>query len=155
MYKSYVNTIGYNLELGGRRGEPSSQTILKKIKSSKKIKVGQYNLNGELIRIFNSFKEASRFLNISDSDIHRCCKNNGTRNGFMFSKSLNEKIKPYKINYALKKYKIINLISNEETIIEGLNNVSAFINCSRKYVDNIIKRKTIYKKQFKIERYEC
>ena len=150
---------GYNLDLGGKSGKPSSQTILKKIQSSKKIKVGQYDLQGNLIKVFNSVKEASRTLKINDSDIHRCCKTNGVRNGFLFSKTLFEKIKPldYKKKHGqwnLKMYKIVNIINSDVVVIEGLENVSEYLKCSKKYLNNILRRKTIYKKQFKIEKYE-
>jgi hypothetical protein len=162
-YISFYNSCdlskGYNLALGGNSNKPSNQTLIKKIESSKKIKVGQYDLNGNLITIFNSVKEASRELNISDSDIHRCCKTKGTRNNFMFSKCLKSIITPLNINkkrgkWNLKKYKIINIITTEIIIMEGLKNVSVYLNCSKAYLDNIIKRKTIYNKQFKIEKYE-
>jgi len=159
LYNSCDLLKGYNLSLGGNTNVPSSQTIIKKIESSKKVKVGQYDLFGNLINIFNSVKEASRILNINDSDIHRCCKNKGIRNGYLFSKSLLDKIEP--LNYKkqngkwnLKKYKVINVITFEVVIIEGLNNVAEYLKCSRKYLDNIIQRKTIYNKQFKIEKYE-
>lgn len=150
---------GYNLALGGNSNKPSSQTLIKKIKSSKKVKVGQYDLNGNLITVFNSVKEASRELNILDTDIHRCCKTKGTRNGFMFSKCLNPTISPLNMykekgKWNLKKYKIINIITMEIIIIEGLKNVSTYLNCSKPYLDNIIKRKTIYNKQFKIEKHD-
>lgn len=160
LYKSYDKMLGYNLDYGGKGGKPTPQTILKKINSSKKVKVGQYDLQGNLIKIFNSVKETSRILNISDTDIHRACKRHSTRNGFMFSKTLSDKIEPlfYKIQkgkWNLKKYKITNIINSEITIIEGLNNVAIFINSGRDYVDNIIKRKTIFNKKFKVEKYEC
>lgn len=86
---------GYNLALGGYSNEPSVQTFIKKIKSSKKVKVGQYDLKGNLIKVFNSVMEASRALNITDSDIHRCCRLKGSRCGYLFSKDILKNIQPY------------------------------------------------------------
>lgn len=159
LYDSCNILKGYNLALGGLSNKPSSQTIAKKIQSSKKIKVGQYDLNGNLLKIFNSVKEAGRFLNISDADIHRACKQKGTRTGYLFSKTLSEKIEPlhYKKQqgkWNLKQFKVINIITSDIIIIEGLNNVSKYINCSKKYLGNVLKRKTVFNKQFKVENYE-
>lgn len=158
-YNSTKSEKGYNLSLGGNNFGVCNQTVLKKINSSKKIKVAQYDLNGDLINIYNSVKEASRILKIQDTDIHRCCKNKGSRNGYLFSKTIFNKIEP--INYKkqtgkwnLKKYKIINIITSDIIIIEGLKNVSEYLNCTKKYLNNIIARKTIYNKQFKVEKYE-
>ena len=85
-YNSIDSANGYNLTKGGRTNYPSEETTRKKITSSKKVKVAQYNLNGELIKSFESVKEASRQLFIADTDIHRCHKNKWSRNNFMFLK---------------------------------------------------------------------
>lgn len=159
LYNSCNILKGYNLALGGNSNKPSSQTLIKKIKSSRKVKVGQYNLNGDLLKIFNSVKEASRILNIPDTDIHRACKSKGTRIGYLFSKTLYDKIDPlhykkYNGKWNLKKFKVINIITNEIILIEGLNNVSNYLNCSRKYLDNIIQRNTIFNKKYKVEKHE-
>ena len=86
-FKSNNSNLGYNLTSGGNAGIPNDITITKKINSSQKIKVGQYDLSGKLINIYNSIMEASRSLNIPDNDIHRCCKKKWSRKGFMFYKS--------------------------------------------------------------------
>lgn len=99
LFETFKSNKGYNLTLGGNREIPNETTILKKIESSKKVKVAQYNLKGELLNTFSSVKEASRFLFITDSDIHRCCKKNWSRNNFMFAKFITnplDKISPYK-----------------------------------------------------------
>lgn len=97
-YKTHNPNYGYNLTLGGDREIPNEETILKKIKSSHKVKVGQYDLNGNLLSTFSSIKEAERVLNIRESDIHRCHKNNWSAGGFLFKKfTVNaiDKISPY------------------------------------------------------------
>lgn len=106
-YETLNNLKGYNLTSGGLSGIPNEQTILNKIKSSKKVKIGQYDKDGNLIKIFSSVKEVERKLGIKDTDIHKCCKNKYTRNGFMFCKSLNKKITPFVNNQG------INLIGSE------------------------------------------
>lgn len=108
-YKSTNSVFGYNLTKGGKSNYPSEQTILKKVKSSKKIKVAQYDLSGKYIKSFESVKEASRQLDISDSDIHRCHKNKWNRNNFMFRKFEKEpllRIEPYVNN---KGYNLVEL----------------------------------------------
>lgn len=158
-YNSCILSQGYNLTLGGKNGKLTQEIIQKKIDSSKKQKVANYDLDGNRIKIFNSCKEAARELNIPDTCIHRSCKTKGQRNGYLFSKCLSIKILP--LNYKkikgkwnIKKYSVIDIINNQTFIIESLENVSKFINCSRKYLDNIIKRNTVYKKQFKVIKYE-
>lgn len=95
-YSSHIRAYGYNLTTGGSKCfKYSTETTEKKVKSSKKIKVGQYSLEGNLIKVFDSIKDASRELDIEDTDIHRCCKRNGRRNDFLFSKTLLSKIPPY------------------------------------------------------------
>ena len=86
-HKSNNPKFGYNLTSGGKAGVPNDITIIKKRESSKKINVGQYDLNGNLIEKYESIMEASRQLNIKNSDIHRCCKKGWSRNGFLFYKS--------------------------------------------------------------------
>lgn len=159
LYDSCNLLKGYNLSFGGSSDKPSSQTILKKINSSKKIKVGQYTKDGKLIKIFNSVREASRELNISDSDIHRSCKNKGVRNGHLFSKCLSLTITPLSVykeqgQWNMKKYKVTNIFSNEIFVIEGLKNVAYFLKGTKGYVTNCVIKKTNFRKTFKIERYE-
>lgn len=98
IFQSSNETKGYNLTLGGNRQIPNEQTILKKINSSKKTKVAQYNLDGELLNTFNSIMEASRILGIDQSSIHKCCKLNCSRKNYMFQKFIDvpsDKILPY------------------------------------------------------------
>ena len=86
-YNSFKIDFGYNLTLGGNRNIPNSETLIKKSNSCKtKKQIAQYDLEGNLIKTFESVKEASRQLNIPDNDLHRCDKKNWSRNGFMFKK---------------------------------------------------------------------
>lgn len=89
---------GYNLTSGGKRNIPNAETILKRRASSKKCPVGQYSLDGYLIEVYESIMEASRTLDIPDTDIHRCCKKAWSRKGYMFSKSCLPSIEPYVSN---------------------------------------------------------
>lgn len=155
LYNSYIKDKGYNLTFGGQKGKVNSETLLKKIESSRKVKVASYDLKGQLIKIYNSVKEASRELNIGDSDIHRCCKTKGRRNGYLFSKGLEKEIEvlnPNKIKGRWNKslYKVIDTIKNEEYVFLGRKEVADFLQCSVKYLNNLIERQSLYKKQFKI-----
>jgi hypothetical protein len=85
-FQSTNSILGYNLDSGGNLKEPNEQNTLNRQLNAKVKPVAQYDLNGSLIQTFYSVKEASRQLNISDSDIHRCHKKNWSRNGFMFKK---------------------------------------------------------------------
>ena len=112
-FNSTNNSLGYNLTKGGNTNYPSKETIQKKILSSKKVKVAQYDLQGNFINKFESIKEASRQLNISDSDIHRCHKNKWSRNNFMFRKFEKEpllRIEPYVNN---KGYNLVELTKDK------------------------------------------
>ncbi len=56
-------------------GKKLSEETKEKIKAnSKRIKVCQYSLDGELLGIYNSQREAGRKLNIDNSTIGYCCK---------------------------------------------------------------------------------
>lgn len=59
------------------------QVIMKKIQSSHKKMVLQYNLSGELIREFNSLHEIKRILGFDIYNISACC-NNRRKNAFGF-----------------------------------------------------------------------
>ena len=74
IFNSIIN--GYNLSEGGRKNhnltltEESKQKWLKKVQK----KILQYNLEGEFIKEWNSIKEASSTLNISDGNICQVLK---------------------------------------------------------------------------------
>lgn len=61
------------------------ETLKKKIESSKKVKVCQYDLEGNLLKIFNSFHEVERELGYLCSNINSCCnKKQKTAHGFVW-----------------------------------------------------------------------
>lgn len=124
-YKSSESIYGYNLTLGGDRGIPNSDTILKKIASSNKVKVAKYDLQGNLLESFNSIKEAERATGILDTDIHRCCKKKYSRNRFMFQKFTSdsplEKIEPYIDNTGIN-FRIKGRITHNRVACSLINN---------------------------------
>lgn len=70
-------STGYNNTYGSAQ--------IKRSKSNSK-RVCQYDVDGKLIRVFDSLKEASAILHLQESHISRCC--NGLRKrtgGFMWS----------------------------------------------------------------------
>ena len=87
---------GYNLTSGGNNNDHYNKKII------------AYNLNGDLVRIFKSIKEASETLGISRehiSEILNSKKYRKSLKGFMFkyyTSSYKNKIKPYKNKRALK-----------------------------------------------------
>ena len=127
-HNSHIRCYGYNLTTGGRGYKYAKEATEKKVQSSHKIKVAQYSLEGDLIKIFDSVKEASKELDITDTDIHRCCKRQGRRKDFLFSKTLLPKIPPYNESrgyYNSKKvyeYSINNVIIAEYKNVIELSN---------------------------------
>jgi group I intron endonuclease len=158
LHNSANSDFGYNLTLGGNREIPNKETIEKKIKNSHKVKVAQYDLKGNLIKSYVSIKEASRELNISDSDIHRCHKKNWSRNNFMFKKYENiplTKIKPYidnkgvnlskmykgKNSYNSCKCQALNKITNETIYANSLLELAELLNIHKSTIFTILKNK--------------
>lgn len=148
---------GLNCELsecGGERKVISEETIQRKKDASNKIKIGVYTLEGDLIKIYESVREASRQLNIPDSDIHRACKLKGQRGGFLFSKTLDTKIEAIKESklqgkWNKVKYEVIytdGFICVYNSRTDLLNNLK--INQTTLYKH--LNKNTIIKKQFKI-----
>lgn len=107
-YKSYNSKFGYNLEFGGNKnkkvtkktrnkisklhkGKKISEETKKKMSESarlrgncrKTLEVEQYDFEGNLIKIFSSFKQASQETGIPNSTIRRSClkvRENKSRN---------------------------------------------------------------------------
>lgn len=71
------NAIRTYLQRGCKIGKCDYTTSLAKIEASKKVKIVQLTLEGELIKKWNSIKEASRDIGKTPSSISECCK--GTR----------------------------------------------------------------------------
>lgn len=122
-YKSTDLSLGYNLTYGGKSSGSTPENTKNRIKASVKKRVGKYDLKGNLLHIYNSVKEASRCDKIPDTDIHRCCKNRWSRNNYMYSKCLSEKILPYHTRRGLNlkvlepcnkiQMKLLNLKTND------------------------------------------
>ena len=82
----YTNTEGHK-----KRYENPEERKKCSIKLRKK--VGQYDLENNLIQEFESLREASRQLNIDCGSISKCCKNKQKQsNGFTFKYITNENI---------------------------------------------------------------
>lgn len=93
-YDTQNRSKGFNRTSGGRKGS-KSKDVQKLIIPSNRIKLGQYDLDGNLIEIYNSMADCCRELNINRANLKKGIKNKGMMRGFMFSKSLKEKIEPY------------------------------------------------------------
>ena len=62
-------------------------TRLKRISESKKMKVAQYSLNGELLKVFNSQGEAAEKTNSTQGGISDCIRGRiKTHNGYVWKK---------------------------------------------------------------------
>jgi hypothetical protein len=107
-----VNANIRNLKFGNW-----NKAILKSIEL-RKIKVYQFTLDGKLLKIFNSIKEASEYLNIDNSCIVKCCKNKiKYYKGFVFSYSekFNPKLKIYK-----NQIEVSNTLTNSKIIYNSI-----------------------------------
>lgn len=106
---------GYNLSSGGgnnRTHESTKKKISKALKGRKigkyhidclvdrcSIKVYQYDLDGNFIKSWKSAIEAARKLEIGNSEINKCCKNQRKScGGFMWSLTKEKSLPPYKRN---------------------------------------------------------
>ena len=84
-YQSNESTKGYNLTTGGERFK-MNEDVIDRIKLGQKRKaVSVYSLEGNYLETYDSIMDCSRALNISNSDIIRCCKNKQkTANNFIW-----------------------------------------------------------------------
>jgi len=123
---------------------------LKSIELRKK-KVFQFTLTGNLLKEFNSIKEAEQELNIDGSSIVKCCKNKiKYMKGFVFSYTniFNPKLKEYK-----NKIKVLNTNTNIETIYNSIPEFCKVNNINDPSVINqSIKNRNGNYKTFKIEK---
>lgn len=61
------------------------------ISKKRKIKVAQYTLDGKLVKVWDSAKDAEKSMSISNSDICNCCKENRkTAGGYIWKYYNNE-----------------------------------------------------------------
>ena len=66
-------------------GKHQSEEIKRKISQTESIQVVQLSLNGELIKIWNSLKDAKDIGGFQDSKISSCCRNKiATHGGFVW-----------------------------------------------------------------------
>ena len=69
-----LNNCVDNLEWCTRAYNMNYGDIKKKQSECKKIKVAKYTINGKLIKIYKSIKEASSENNLKSTNIVKCCK---------------------------------------------------------------------------------
>lgn len=153
---SYKREKGYNLEMGGFEGMPSPQTILKKIESSRKVQVGCYDLEGNLLNVYISVREAARKLSILDCEIHKACKLRGVSKGYLFCKSLAQKIDILPESNRRGKSRITEYVltdkDGKKLFINGHEKVAEFLGCTRAYVSNLLAKGNYYNKMYKVKR---
>jgi hypothetical protein len=170
-FQSTNSIFGYNLDSGGNLKEPNEQNILNRQLNAKVKPVAQYDLKGSLIQTFYSVKEASRQLNISDSDIHRCHRKNWSRNGFMFKKFESkplDKIEPYqdktgknlveltknKLPYNAIACKAKNLKTNEVYEAKSLKEMDLVLNKYRGFSQRILNNKKHKKWKITLQEFQ-
>lgn len=88
-------SIGFNRTSGGK-GARKSKDIQALIIPKNKKKIGQYDLEGNLIKIHDSIMECCAELNINRQNLKKGMRRYGNVKGFLFSFSLDIKINPYK-----------------------------------------------------------
>jgi hypothetical protein len=164
LFDSNNKELGYNLTEGGRFNFRITPEITehKIMGNNTKKKVACYNLEGDLIKIYNSLSEAGRDLNIYNSDIVRCCKSKNARqrNGYMFSKDLEDRLDSYSPNQAGNKVHCY--VFNKEGIFlsehKSITEAADFYNIPKGFATTYIKKGSLienriyisYIKDFKI-----
>jgi hypothetical protein len=130
--KKYDFNILTNSDRTGQGNKGRKRSIIDKqsVKLSKI--VFMYNINGELIKKFKSVRDAARSLNISHSNISKCCNGKFKHtSGFIFRYELCN-VLPIKEPNAVKK-SVIELDSNNNII----NKWESIMECSRQTgIDN-------------------
>lgn len=162
-YNSNHSSKGYNLTSGGERFK-MNEDVIDRIKLSQKRKsVSVYTLDGDYVETYDSIMDCSRALNISDSDIIRCCKKKSSRNNLLFSYEKQDKIEPYshnlgvwaKENWAGRippnavKCKLLNKITKELIEANSLKELSDKSGLHRTTLYNILKNDN--HKKYKLE----
>lgn len=97
---------------------------LKKLQNQSKIKINQYDINGDFIQSFDSLREAEKKLNINHGNISKCCS--GIYNhagGFIFKKN-SDTNKPKKLKIINAKPKKVLEIDLNDNIINEYNSIS-------------------------------
>ena len=155
LFDSNNKEVGYNLTEGGKFNFRITPEITehKIMGNNTKKKVACYNLEGFLIKIYSSLCEAERDLNIPNSDIVRCCKSKNIRqrNGYMFSKDLEDKLDSYTPNqpdnkvycYVFDKKGVF--LSEHKSIAEAADCYNIPRNFARTYIlQNSLINKSFY-----------
>lgn len=159
LFNSNNSIFGYNLTSGGEHPKDNDETLLKRRLSNPKMrKVASYDLEGNILKTFISIKECSRYYNISDSDIIRCCKKDWTRKNLRFkryvdtpisnigryinnkSKKISEKQKGRKAINRVK-CKAINKQTFEEFLADSIKELSDMIKLNSATIFKILKNK--------------
>lgn len=141
---AYFNAVNnpsfYNITKGGTGG---------KTHELKKTKVYQYNIDGTLIKEWESATEASIVLNISRCKITRACTKSFTHAGYLWSRCM---ICPTQKVKGLQKRKSITVTNNEtftKTIYSSANEAICELGLSRRLFYEILKgRKSKYLIQY-------
>jgi len=79
-------------------GTTGDKKILKKIHNKSKIKINQYDSNGNFMQSFSSLREAEKKLKINHGNISRCCKGEYKHTGGYIFKKETDKSEIKKIN---------------------------------------------------------
>lgn len=162
-HQSNDSSKGYNLTTGGERFKMNKDVVDRIKLGQKRRAVSVYTIDGSYIETYESIMDCSRALNISDSDIIRCCKKKGHRNNLMFSYKKQEKISPYSHNLGIWakenlrcklphnaiKCKLINKLTGEIIEANSMKELSEKSNLHRTTLYNILKN--INHKKYKVE----
>lgn len=100
LYKSNKLT---NSDETGQGFHNRHRSIIRKISKNRYKKVYQYELTGNLIKVFNSIKEASISLNINAGNISKCCNDKFKHTGGFIFKFTNHKIQSLLNANAIRK----------------------------------------------------
>lgn len=148
-FESFKPEKGFNKTMGGELNLPTKENIEKRISSSRKIALAVYSLDGSMIRVYPSVKQASRELGIQDNQIHRACRKLFACGGFLFRKGdqIQDKVKPYNPHQsAEKKHKKVLVFSkNGEFLREfpSQKEASLTLKIPRRSIEQSLKNKCL------------
>lgn len=140
-----------NISFGLRNSEKAKKAR-EVLHNKLRIKIYQYDLDGNFIKEWNSIKEASENLNIKQDGIKSAIKHsNRTFSGFMFKNYKKKSIDKFK--FVCKKIIMIDTFLNEETIFESYKNCADFLSAKHITISSIASRSGTYQKRYKIKYY--
>jgi hypothetical protein len=111
-------------------------------------KTGLYNINGELIKIFNSREELMSYLNISYSTMYRYMSSNNIYNNKYIIKSLDIHIPLNSIYY------LYDINNNLIKIFKNRKDIANYLNISTETVRRIVKSGKLYINKYYIKLHE-